>query len=361
MSALILFCFVACAKAQPIEVTATGESHISYDDALTAAFKKAVEDGLGVYISSEQRIKNFELICDNLLKNASGYVKKYEIVSKEEADGVYKVTIKAEVAKDDLLKEAAALKIMFDIKGNPRLMVMIDTSELKAGGAYDLAAQTAVTEKFIEKGFLCVDPNRARAIRNKEKIQQALQGNIKGVKALGMEEDADVVIAGKAYKEPVDEIYGLKPYRVCVTGNAVWTSTGNILHSAKGAGADPFGRPTEALIKASQMLADEFIAKIIEKWNEDIVNTSLIQIYIWGLDYDNFIQFKNTLKANVKGIHSIYDRGYIASGKVGKIEISYDSDTEKLSQYLSTCSLPGFAINIKSRRANKIECSVKRL
>lgn len=98
------------------------------DEALRDAYRRAIEKGVGITIRSETEMQMLEVLKDVIMSNSEGYVKKWEI--KKEGirdDGLYSVTINAEVVKGAIKKDNKdALKIIIDLMGNPRFLVLID-------------------------------------------------------------------------------------------------------------------------------------------------------------------------------------------------------------------------------------------
>src|SRR5688500_15598526 len=66
-------------------------------EAREKALRDAVEQVAGVLISSNTVTQNSQLVTDRIMANSSGYVRKYEVVSKKKDKGVMYVTVKAEV------------------------------------------------------------------------------------------------------------------------------------------------------------------------------------------------------------------------------------------------------------------------
>ncbi|MFH0797667.1 MAG: hypothetical protein V2A65_11575 [Candidatus Omnitrophota bacterium] len=340
--------------AEDVTVRVKGESAINKQTALHKALQNAVEQGIGTYLDSSQKILNSELIEDRILKRTQGFIKSYEELSGGEENNTCWVMVKAVVSQDKVLDELTALQILFTIKGKPRLMVLADTRHLKED--YTSFLQDKINEKFLEKGFLCIDPERISLARHKERVKQALAGNLEAVKAIGLEEKADVVIVASAYKEEIGEVEGARPYRVNISGKAVWVDTGKIIASASNADADPFGRATEAIGKAVLGLSDKLAGRIIEKWNDEIINTGLIEVLITGLDYSRFIGFQDRLQ-EITGVRNLYERSYEDFSKTGRLEVDSEFSSQVLAQALTT--IKGFQVTIKSRQANKIECAVR--
>jgi hypothetical protein len=109
--ALVLWALAACAAAQDaspppnlLTLTASGlaatqgkETAAARNAAIEDACRNAVEQACGVYVTGATRVGNFELVSDVVLTHASGYVRHYEVLEESQQEGVYRVTISAEV------------------------------------------------------------------------------------------------------------------------------------------------------------------------------------------------------------------------------------------------------------------------
>jgi hypothetical protein len=83
-------------------VSGTGKNET---EARNSAFIAAVEQAVGVMVSSEILIKDGKLINDKIYTRSQGFIEKYDIVSTQQNDKGYSVTIKAIVSKGNLAKE----------------------------------------------------------------------------------------------------------------------------------------------------------------------------------------------------------------------------------------------------------------
>jgi hypothetical protein len=98
---IVLFGFSAFAQG---EITVTGVG-ANLNEAKTNAFKNAVEQVIGVLISTELIIKNGELIEENIKTKSQGFVEKYDVSSTSMKNGLFEVTIRAVVSQAELAKE----------------------------------------------------------------------------------------------------------------------------------------------------------------------------------------------------------------------------------------------------------------
>ena len=81
------------------------------EQALKNAFKSAIEQYIGVFVDSETMIKNGKLIKDNILTSSNGFIKKYDELSIDKADGLIEMKIKAVVKSQKIFTQIKKLKI----------------------------------------------------------------------------------------------------------------------------------------------------------------------------------------------------------------------------------------------------------
>ena len=75
-------------------------------EALKDAYRDAVERAVGMYVDAEQKMKNDELVEDQILTHSKAYIEKYDVVKeKTKPNGLVEIRINAEVKKSVLTKK----------------------------------------------------------------------------------------------------------------------------------------------------------------------------------------------------------------------------------------------------------------
>lgn len=122
-----LFIFICCyivllpAASQAVIVQGTG---VSRANALTNAFRRAVEEAAGVFIETRTVVEYGELIKDEIVSHARGYVSHYMIVNeKKESDGTYFIEIDADVNSGLINQHIEALEILMSMAGHPKVVI----------------------------------------------------------------------------------------------------------------------------------------------------------------------------------------------------------------------------------------------
>lgn len=136
---------------------------LSRDNAINDAQRKAVEQAVGVMLSSETLVENSALVRDSIYSKSQGYIKQYKIV-KEGPDGdIYVVTIMAIIGVTDLKNDLGALGLLHVRVGKPRTLFMVAQQQIGRDAPQYLpageigAAETAMKEEFMNKEFNVVD------------------------------------------------------------------------------------------------------------------------------------------------------------------------------------------------------------
>ena len=90
-------------SADDVELIVTGEGRTK-DDATKIALRSAIEQAFGTFVSSNTNILNDELVKDEIVTVSSGNVKKYSILSENEENGKWNVTVQATISIGGLVK-----------------------------------------------------------------------------------------------------------------------------------------------------------------------------------------------------------------------------------------------------------------
>ncbi len=365
------------AGAAPM-IQATGTGNIiagdvahARDDAIDDALRKAVQQALGTYLSSETLVQNYQMVEDNILTWTHGYVKNYKVISERQLDpSTYQVVVEADIRMDDLKNDAESLQNLLAKMGNPRMMIMIQERNIgenyQGAGYFDVdmtAAETAMNDIFLQKGIEVVDPSVIRQKLKKRQALAALSGNVRAAAAIGHEYGAEVIVLGKAMAKVATgvNLYGMKSCQADVTARAINTDTGTIIatasaHAAK-AHIDALTGGTMAIKAAAGQVADQLLDKILKKWRAQYYNATGIELDVAGLEnFNQLEQFKTTLKYYIRGIKNIYDRKF--SGGKALLEVKMTGNARQLARELSNKDLGKIKIQVLGLTPNRLELQV---
>lgn len=166
---LVLGTLPAIAAPRPLAAQDTSERAVTVEgrgetdeQALKDALRKAIEEVVGVLVTSESEVRNFAGVSDRIYAHSEGYVRRYEILDKyREVDGVRVVKARVQVTQGAIADDLVALKVLQMELGNPKILAILDP-EGEQGLALERAAFSRlaldrVNHYLSAKGFDYVD------------------------------------------------------------------------------------------------------------------------------------------------------------------------------------------------------------
>ena len=315
---------VALGAAQPTgDKTIVAEGYgSSPQDALLQAKRSAVEEGIGVVLSSETEVENFMLKKDTVITQSFGAVRSYKVMKEEQKGSTWYVKISAVVSLDSITKDLMALKILLASMDKPRTMVLIQEENGQN-------VQSMITDYLQNKGFDLVDPAQAAALKDKDDpfIQKAVDGDPVAAAKLGAENGAEYVVVGSVRKSlmggEVVKGTGMKSGQASLAVKVVNCSNGRIVatKTANGAAvhiADEVAM-SQAAIKAAKTLMDKKLFEAIVKSFQDTVNNGAnYDIVISGIKSYGLQKSATKILEDTEGVVSVTKRSF----GDGKLELS---------------------------------------
>ena len=343
------------------------------DLAIQDAMRKAVEQNLGSFLSSETIVQNYTIVQDNIVTWSRGYVKKYELINEKKLDeSTYEVTISTILDKENLSSDALDLQNLVAQVGNPRFMVMIQEKNIGLNRTiFDhyfevdiTASENSIIDVLTKEGLQFIDPSVIRNRLEKEKALAILQGDNKAAIAAANAYGAEIAILGKAVAKVATgvDLGGMKSCQADVTARAVYTDTGEILATASNHAAKPhideLTGGTVAIKFASEKVAKELVNKILKYWQEQFYQATTIEVTVENLlDYEELNQFKTNLKYSVRGIKEIHDRKF--QNKQAVLEIKITGNTNQFTREITYKKLGNFDFEITEITHKTVRISIE--
>ena len=348
------------------EVIASGEKMIEKGNvgaarqlAIEEALRSAVEKGLGVFVSSESYVKNYQILEDKIYSKAEGYVKKYDVVSENQLGNRYRVTIRALVSLDALRDDLFALDLLREQMHNPRLMIVVGTRQ----GKVDEAARSAriqLEKEFAERHFDLIDPATSKKLHNNVKMLLDVTKETVIAAKIGLEHHAEVVLTGIIDSELIGkDNMGFELARSNLALRVIDPTTAQIFASteeqARGAGQTN----KEALSAAGHKVAE----KVAPYANQEIVNW-WIPIHTRGItyritlnnvkQYQDAMVFEDAIRA-IENVDSVTER--VFGGGFLECDVVYKGAKSNLTRaiFLKLDGKPGFEnLNVEVGTGNNI-------
>lgn len=306
---------------------------IARDQALRDALRKAVEQGVGIFINSETRVHNFQLLSDRIYSQASGYVSSYRVISETREEGLYRVVVRSLVRLDQLEDDLRAIGILVQEQGRPRLLVVI--KPIGAATMEREMVETRIVAALQAKGFPVVDEPTMRQILSQEQLRRIVAGDNQAAMHAGLSLGAEIVIAGTMrqqserrrvpYSDQETDIH-----RVQISARAVSVQSAEVLAAAAVTREVPFSL-TEAANAAADSAVAELTVGILHTWRRGL---NLTQVHATNADYERVERFKQAALAGLRGVTAVITREL--AGSEATIEIVSETTTQELLDMLRT-------------------------
>lgn len=309
-------------EAKGVAIVIDNQKELAYEAALKDALKRAVETGVGVYVSVETKTENFALISDSILTKANGYVKEYTVLNTSFTDDYCQVFLKACVSLTDLKNDLQAQGLMIKRAGDPRIIVQIeeysDVSYLS----------TSVAQEVAEKAL----KDRGYNVIKSRPLEQYLAYKTREDEYLKLV-DADILVRGNATATRLSSIGGMFSYGSTVVLSVYRSGSPQILASVTKNGRGIHVSPQ----LATELAIKEALSSAIEELSWEIL-TSLtepikrVQLKVLELDFALYSQLSSNLQ-RISGVSQVFPRSY-RNGE-GLFDIDTTQSSMAIAIYLS--------------------------
>ena len=327
--ALTLICVLGLSlTAFAYTATETGVG-ANRQDALRDAFRKAVEDTIGIYVHSETQVQNYRVTKDEILARSQGFVRNYDILSERQVGGQTELTVRVDVDDTPNSNLLNSLKII-PLTGNPRIAVVISDQQV---GSYveNHTAETGVVNALLNAGFTrVVDQKQIEKVRQGHTLAAAYGGDrtllLHDLNTLGI----DYLVLGEAFSETATRLAGsdVLAARARVDVKLVKADTGEIL-GAKGVYASGVDT-SEAIagkkaIEKAGVSVGQYVAGQLLNTGSNTVQALQLQAQVRG--FEQVSALVQALKA-IPGMQNVYTRDY-ANG-LATLDLDYSGTQNSL-------------------------------
>lgn len=343
-------------------VISGGNSLVARDAAISDALRKAVEQSVGLLVSSETLVQDYQVLNDNVYTKTQGYVRNYNIVREGQLQDTYQVTVNATVALGAIKNDLDALGLLMTKAEKPRVLFLVtekglgldnDTLRVLGGDEADIpAAESSMKEVFLNKGFQVVDISASPDVSDGDQSSSGLSRN--KARKIGRALNAELVVKGRSVITQGMKLAGsdVGSFMADISADVIRVDDGTVLASAKGHGVARNISAASGGADASGRAASELSAKLIEQIIAKWTRGNIITIKIMGLtNYTMAADFKNLLKKQVRGVENIYQRRFDDGTAV------YDLDVKVSAQQIADdlARIPGGRIKILSTSPNTVD------
>ncbi|MBN2124318.1 MAG: hypothetical protein JW821_08490 [Deltaproteobacteria bacterium] len=341
---------------------ADGRSAGARDEALNDALRRAVEQGVGTFVTAELTVEQQRLVDEKVFTESSGYVQRYDVLREGEQDGVYEVEIRAMVRMGKLAGDLQAIGLLLRKKQNPRCMVVafsreVDSSYLGVSLEGNRHVENQIEAGLLQKGFQVVDAGQVERKRQLEAL--FLKGDPSSAGRIAKDFGAEILVEVEVRRSFVEQrkVFGrsMRFFSNEVRLKALETDTAKILYSgyrtrpASGAGA------LMPLEEGTAELIDEMVDGILGQWRKDVFQAGSYHLDLSGVSFDDLSRVKKAL-GDMRGVGEVRVRDF-QSGRA-LLEVQYKGALEELAKKIGGLKSP--ALEVTALRANTLEMRVKK-
>jgi nucleotide-binding universal stress UspA family protein len=336
---------------------ADGKSARARDEALNDALRKAVEQGVGTYVTTELTVEQQKLVEDRIYTESRGYIQNYKVLHEGETEGLYEVKISALVKMGKLADDLQSIGLIIRKKQNPRVMVVMYSTETNSsfvGVALEgnRNAENQLESNLIEKGFQLVDAGQVE--RKKQLETLLLKGDPSRAGKIARDYGAEILVQGEVRRTFVDQrtIFG-RPTRFFsneIRLKALETDTGKVLFSGYKTSPASGAEALLPLQEATSELAEEMIAGILQQWRKDVFQAGTYQLNISKATFNKLSKFKQGL-LKIRGLQDIQTRSYQSGHAL--LEIKYQGPLEQLAEKIS--QMKDLSVEVVGLQSNSLD------
>jgi len=291
-----------------------GHKDQAREAALQNAFRRAVEQVVGVAVESKTVVKDSELLNDKIFSKSRGFIKTYRILAEKAEGDTYRMSVFASVSQHKLEQGLDDAGLLIKKMGKPRIAVVVMEQNGDGNAAPGGIIETSLVSNLGKKGYALVDRQAVMALEHLVVKGQSDQSDavVRAAAAGG----AEVVISGQAVARPAPALNGtnLRPVQVAVTCRAIDVDTAELLATVvvhqQALHVNPSAAGNEALQKAAGELTETLHRQMIAAWTKRLSGLRTLRMTVSGLPQNEIRQFQDTLKEQMGQVEEVHDRGY---------------------------------------------------
>jgi hypothetical protein len=333
------------------------------DEAIADGLWNAVEQGVGLLISSSSVIDHFQLLSDRVYSQAEEFIHDYKVLTESKSGRYYRLVVRATLSMKALHDKLQDIGILMTNEKRPSVLLLLSEQNIgqtspryswarSSFGGLPLAIEDTLAGYLRKKGFVIVNPETLEGlVINLWPGYGELELSDEAAAKLAEQVGAEVVILGKAFARFSGNVLNtdMKSVEAEMSGRAIRADNGIVVASSEATGAAAHANEmvasTEALTLAASGVAEELSRQLAANWGGEASEWVLVELVVKGIkEYRDFIRFRTTISKEVPGIKNVYLKA-IKAGEA-KMDVEVKGDSRMLADELLLKSFEGFGVNI---------------
>lgn len=384
VSCVALFCFLpvfsgtgSASDQTPVTVDVEGYASIeggkkaaAREGALNDAFRRAIEQVIGVMVEAKTVVRDATLLQDKIYSKSSGFIKSYKINSETFESDACRVNINATVSRVRLEKGLNDIGLLIKKMGKPRVAVIMTeqnigndapSGSLNDGSVNAGIADSVIHDVFAKKGYNLVDRETLVALAKREGTLSAAGAISSNEAAIQVAAGggAEVAIIGQAIaKAGAAALSGsnMRASQANVTARVVDVDTGQLIASysatSRSVNVNPTAGGAEAIASASRKLVDNLNRQIIAAWKLKVTGTRIIKLSIKDIEFGDIAKVRDLFRERLKHVEETIERGY--RDGVLNLDVEASGTARELAEELTSANLDGFVFKVVTYTVNTL-------
>jgi len=335
----------------------SGRKDLAREAALQNAFRRAVEQVVGVAIESKTVVRDSELLNDKIFSKSKGFIKTYKILGEKAEPDAYRVTVQASVSRYRLDQELNNVGLLIQKLGKPRVAVVVLEQNVEGGAVAGGVVETYLLNALGKKGYALVDRQAMLAVeRAAAKGQGDYTDAVVRAAAAG---GAEVVVVGQAQARAGSVLSGtsFRPVQATVTGRAVEVDSGELLATAtfnqQALNVNPAAAGHEALEKVAVELTDSLNRQMVAAWNQRLTGLKTVRMTVSSVGHKDVKRLQEALKEQLAQVEEVHERGY-RDGQL-RLDLEISGSTRSFVDELAAFTLGETKLAVKSFSSGTVE------
>ncbi|MDD2499934.1 MAG: flagellar assembly protein T N-terminal domain-containing protein [Geobacter sp.] len=291
-----------------------GRKDQAREAALQNAFRRAVEQVVGVALESKTVVKDSELLNDKIFSKSQGFIKTYRIVGEKVEADAYRLTVLASVSRHKLEQGLDNAGLLIKKMGKPRIAVIVMEQNGFGNAIPGGVVENSLLSRLSKRGYVLVDRQAMLAVQHELANNQTdhTDAVVRAAAAGG----AEIVIVGRATARSASALSGtnLRPVQVMVTCRAIEVDSGELLATVtatqQALHVNPAAATNEAFEKAAEELSVGLQRQMVAAWTKRLTGLRTLRVTVSMIPYADIRRLQEALKEQLAQVEAVHDRGY---------------------------------------------------
>lgn len=334
-----------------------GRKDQAREEALKNAFRRAVEQAVGVAIESKTVVKDSELLNDKIYAKSHGFIKTYRILGERPEGDMYRITVLASVSRYKLEQGLDDAGLLIKNLGKPRVAIVVMERNGEGHAAPGGVVESYLAGSYGKRGYALVDRQAMLAIeREAAKGQGDHTDAVVRAAAAG---GAEVVIIGQATASSGSALSGtnLRPVQVSATARAIEVDTSELMATASSTqqalNVNAAAAGSEALKKAAVELGEGLHRQLLAAWAKRLNGLRTLRMTITTIPHADVRGLQDALKEQLGQVEEVHDRGYREQQL--KLDLDVSGSFKELLDELASLKLQQGSMKITGYSSGKVQ------